>query len=105
MRDQYILELLNDLSILLDKYQVGPWSEKIKRLRSTYQQAILNNHQQDKYSALEEIKDLFGGMGSFNDYTITHLHGDCIDESQEQEANRLLNNLRHKLADVTSSQP
>ncbi|MCO6452586.1 MAG: hypothetical protein J5I90_17530 [Caldilineales bacterium] len=44
------------------------------------------------------MEELFGGMGSFNDYVITAQHGDVISRRQELVVNRDLNSLRHQLA-------
>ena len=99
-----ILEVLDRLVSLLEEYQVRAWLEHIKYLRNTYQKAIGSERPQDKQFALEEIMNLFGGMGSFSDYTITHLHDDMIEKEQEYAVNKYLDNLRHKLCRLMRSE-
>jgi hypothetical protein len=101
---QEILALLNELWVLMDKYQVHSWKHPLKILHVNYQKAINERDVQSQYLALTEIKELFGGMGSFNDYVITHLHGDAVSESEEQEVNKNLNHLRHRLAAAVQSE-
>lgn len=100
MIEETILRLLGDLEVLLKTYKVAAWSDEISNLRQEYQIALEEDRQENKEIVLNRVKELFGGMGSFNDYVITHLHGDAILADQEQTVNSYLNALRHELAEV-----
>jgi len=98
MCNQTILELLDSLIELLKKHQVNVWLEHLLDIRNAYHQSLVNARSQDMEIALAKLNTLFGGMGSFNDYVITSLHGDCVNREEEHIVNQKLNYLRRRLA-------
>ncbi len=98
MNGASIIDLLSEIRILLEKYQVTYWERYFEYLETEYRVAKQHNQDWKQNDLLDIMSSLFGGMGSFNDYAITSQHGDKITKREELKVNRRLNELRHQLA-------
>jgi hypothetical protein len=97
MPDMRISNLLNEIRLLLEFYAVEPWRHRIAQLADDAARVYQNESGWARQNLLEELTELFGGMGSFNDLVISAQNGDRIDRDQEPEANKRLNELRERL--------
>lgn len=93
-----IEQLLAEIHLLLEQYQVKYWTDYFAGLKSEFEVARIRGLDWRKQELVDELADLYGGMGSFNDYVITKLHGDAISRQDEFAVNAKLNHLRHQLA-------
>ncbi len=82
----------------MEKYQVTYWERYFTDIEKEYRTAKQLNQDRKQVDLLDKMSELFGGMGSFNDYAITAQHGDKILKREEPKVNRRLNDLRHQLA-------
>lgn len=98
MNYEAIEQLLMEIHLLLERHQVKDWANYFANLRERFELAFARGTDWRKQELVDELADLYGGMGSFNDYVITKLHGDAIAQQDEVVANTKLNDLRHRLA-------
>ncbi len=93
-----IERLLAEIRLLLEQYQVKYWTDYFAGLEEGFEIARVRELDWRRQELLNELAELYGGMGSFNDYVITKLHGDAISRQDEFVVNEKLNHLRHQLA-------
>ena len=90
--------LITGIRSLLEQYRVKYWTEYFKQIEKEFERARLLKSDWRRHELLEGLQELYGGMGSFNDYVITRFHGDAVPSADEVAVNKELNYLRHQLA-------
>lgn len=93
-----IEQLLAEIHLLLAHHQVKYWTDYFAKLRREFEGVRLRGLDWRRQELVDELAELYGGMGSFNDYVITNLHGDVISRQDEFAVNAKLNHFRHQLA-------
>ena len=81
LKDKLIKEL-GDLIAHLNIFEEGNWSSIFIKV-----QKLINNGDR---RGLDSLKDMRGGMGSFNDLVICQINGHKIEKNQEEFANKEL---------------
>jgi hypothetical protein len=80
---------------LLDQHGESHWAQWMRGVR-----AEVETH--DAYG-LRRLSQAYGGMGSFNDFVLSHLNGHQISPNQEPAANQRLDALRFSMySDATA---
>jgi len=100
MNELTVEYLIMEIRKLLQQYRVRYWTEYFGQMEQQLELARLNKQDWRRNELLQELTELYGGMGSFNDYVITSMHGDMISRSNEIRVNARLNDLRHQLAET-----
>jgi hypothetical protein len=100
MNETQIESVLQQIIALLKKHQVHQWTDVLENLERTFSEACLSGDKKAKLYALEEMGQLYGGMGSFNDLQITHIGGHNIAPQEEITVNETLNSLRNQLGQL-----
>jgi hypothetical protein len=91
------LDILREIRALLDRYRAEPWASRIRELEARADGALRQGPDWARQEAVDELRDLFGGMGSFDDAVISSLKGDAIAGSREAAVNAELSRLRDEL--------
>jgi hypothetical protein len=92
-----ILRLLGQIRALLEQYEIESWITHLADLETHFQEAITSGEDWKKQEVLDELDDLYGGMGSFNDLVITHQPSLVISRQELVIVNDELNKLRRQL--------
>ena len=71
MTTNNILNLLDDLEKILDRYSIDDWAQTLRWHKERLKAAIGSASIKGTQYELEMIRELYGGMGSFNDINIT----------------------------------
>jgi len=97
MREQEIQHLLNQIRSLLERYRVKFWADYFAELEEYFKTAYMSGQSMAKRGAINRLEELYGGMGSFNDLTISRLGGDAISREEGPMATEALDCLREQL--------
>lgn len=96
MRQKELERLLSQIRSLLERYQVKFWAAHFAELERRFKMVYRSGNDRAKREILEQLDDLYGGMGSFNDLTISSLN-DAVSAEDEILATDNLNRLRRQL--------
>ena len=93
-----IEEILKQIRTFLDKYGEKGWANQFVWLEEDWVAAQSPNSTNGrKLVALQRIREIIGGMGSFNDVRIDHCAGHLVKPEEVQNVNVELRRLRTKL--------
>lgn len=104
MRELEIQQLLTQIRSLLERYQVKFWADQIADLEEQFKKAYASGNDRAKRRALDQLEELYGGMGSFNDLFISSTSGDAISPEDESAVNKQLSHLRRQLYQVLQAE-
>ena len=96
-REFEIRELLSEIRKILEQHKVKFWSSYFVELESRFNAAYESGNVHDKQKALDTIKQVYGGMGSFGDVYINAVAGHSISVEEESNVNKKLRGLRSTL--------
>lgn len=88
-----LIEQLQSLIAHLDKYEESKWSE----IFSNIQKLIDNGDRR----GIDSLKNMRGGMGSFNDLIICQVNGHRVEKNEENFANTELIKLGSAVSNTT----
>lgn len=92
-----IEDLLQQIRTILEKYGENGWAQKFAWLKEDWVAAQSPNSNVDRELALQRIKEIFGGMGSFSDLAIDHRSGHLIKPEEARTVNVELYRLSNQL--------
>lgn len=89
-----IRTILEEIIGLMTKYHVEPWREILEAIAGQLERAMESERPKHAVEALESLKELYGGMGSFNDVFISPEAGHQIPHSKVNSVNAELQRLQ-----------
>jgi CRP-like cAMP-binding protein len=92
-----VLGLLSEIASILEKHSVAHWEGIILARLESLRTASQTGNERHLAQELQEIRGLYGGMGSFSDVYVTDRAGDKIDAGQVRSVNSRLQRLRTEL--------
>ncbi len=103
-REFEIRELLSEIKKILERHKVIFWSSHFAELESWFDAAYQSDDIHEKHLALDAIKQVYGGMGSFGDVYINAIAGDSISPEEESYVNKNLRFLRSALYEAVTDE-
>ncbi len=97
MSEKTIRFLLEEILTILKRHRVKQWINIIEEKQRKLLISYTSGREGAKHAVLEEIIGLYGGMGSFNDFTINPESGHDITFQEIGGVNKRLNLLRSQL--------
>lgn len=90
------------LNSLLNKYKVAYWTEAFSKL-NTEMQSYRKSAKitPGMYALLRKVKDIYGSMGSFSDFSFDPRAGVLIDINEQAQADKQLYSLRSEIYRLT----
>jgi hypothetical protein len=95
--EERLLELLEGITSLLELHEVRDWSARLADLAARLHKAGISGEEWKKREVLDELKGLFGGMGSFSDLVIGERNAPVAARRELTVINDELNSLRRRL--------
>jgi hypothetical protein len=89
-----LIAVLDETVAFLDRYGVSHWAKWLERDRDLVAKG--------DFSGVAHLLTAFGGMGSFNDLYICKANGHAIEDTDEPQANAILNKLSSRLYDLAA---
>ena len=99
-----LCDTAEQLHVLLQKHQVPYWAEKFTELNTVIQSyRAHNNLSPGMLAMLKQVEALYGGMGSFSDFSLDPRTGVKIESREQNEADKHLYSLRSKLYEIATA--
>src|SRR2546426_8891640 len=92
-RDQ-LLSILRELCDLLFQHGDTHWSAWFRKASDEIQA--------DDFHGIIRVLDAFGGMGSFNDFSLAHVGGIAIPDGVRETVNASLDSMRSRVYDLAN---
>lgn len=92
-----VLELLSELDKILKDCSASDWEDVVSTRYESLRKAAQAGNDGMLRRELQEIRGLYGGMGSFSDVYVSYQAGDNIDPGQVRSVNSRLQRLRTEL--------
>ncbi len=99
-----ILDLLHIICTILDRHNERFWSEQVADIQKRLKRALDSGSTSWILTLLEEIRELYGGMGSFGDIFITHQAGHDIEPGEVSGVNSRFQELQDSLYLVVTAE-
>jgi hypothetical protein len=99
MREREIIQQLTECAKLLRRFQIHGWTEEFERATSDMNRAYAADDLTFKLRTLTNLRNLYGGMGSFNDIFICIENNAIIKADQVTTVNAELQQMQSALYD------